>query len=82
METRMEKYKEKRQEIMMDQQKHENLIKEIMRRVYVIKRIYKEQYPDSRYLSITIVGNSIYLNNEYWANDSNIPINVIEGGEE
>ena len=81
METRMKKSKKKRDLIKKDEEKHKQMIEDILQRCNVIRKIYRGLYPDSRYLSITIVGDTIYLNNEYWGTDSDYPIDVIRGGE-
>lgn len=81
MTTRMERHKEKREQIQQETKQHEQMIKDILQRCNVIIKIYRNLYPDSRYLSIVIVGDTIYLNNEYWGKDADHPIDIIKGGE-
>ena len=86
METRMQKHAKRRREIKemaeKEEAKLEETIKAIQSRCRVIRNIYKDAYPKARYLSITIVGGSIYISNEYWGRDVEFPIDEIETVED
>lgn len=82
VETRMQKHAKRRREIKemaeKEEAKLEETIKAIQSRCRVIRNIYRDAYPKARYLSISIVGGSIYISNEYWGRDVEFPIDVIE----
>ena len=65
-----------------EEAKLEETIKAIQSRCRVIRNIYRDAYPNARYLSICIVEGSIYISNEYWGRDVEFPIDVIETVED
>ncbi len=73
---RMKKHEKVRKQTAFDKELHDDLILVILRRCNAIRQIYRERYPEAKYLSITITEDRIFVNNEYWGADSEYPINA------
>ncbi len=50
----------------------------IMNRVKDIRTLYRKYYPKGEYLNMTILNDSIMINNQYLKEDKDFPINYNE----
>jgi hypothetical protein len=57
---------------------HKEIEKLIMVRVKEIRNMYRTYYPKGEYLNMTILNDSIMINNQYLGEDKDFPINYNE----
>ena len=50
----------------------------IAEKVREIRDLYHKNHPKGKYLAIDINGGDIFINNSYWAEDKEFPINYWE----
>lgn len=59
----------------MERKDFENIATELL---ITLKDLYEAAYPDSSYLNLSIIGNTISINNDYLETDKEYPINVLK----
>lgn len=58
----------------MDREVVEN---QIFEKVMEIKKLYEKYNRNGKYLSISIVGENVHVNNAYWCEDRDKPIHMM-----
>lgn len=53
--------------------------KQILRLVRQIHTLYKKYNPHANYLTLTIFGDNVSINNEYWDADQDFPVDYFGG---
>ena len=57
---------------------YQEFIKQLETHLQEIKKLYKKANPSGAYLTLTLVNDTWQVNNEYWEQDANFPINYAE----